>query len=158
MKEQAPAPQEKPGLIKRAAIGIKNFVTHAVGYIPRGIVLTGGVFAASALLEGYTGMPLLGIKTATTEGLVVRGLAHLAVGSFLSGAIGGGLAAYNAGRGSSEQLRPSGIASIITPSDGEMQAAQAAVGQVQEAGLDTITHGLPIGAAGKNLLNQMTGR
>ena len=85
----------KPTLWQR----IKNGVSHAIGYIPRGIVLTGIVFATSAALSGV-GMDFLGItKLAAPEvadkfayRLTAKFLTHLAIGSALSGLIGATMA------------------------------------------------------------------
>jgi hypothetical protein len=87
MEQQQP---QKPrrSLWERIKIGATGFVTHAVGYIPRGIALTGAIFAGSAVLEGLTGGVGLGVSTWSNEQLIARGLAHLALGSTISGVIG----------------------------------------------------------------------
>lgn len=79
---------EKPSLWQRFKIGVKGFASHAIGYIPRGIALTGAIFAGSAILEGMTGATLLGISTASNPALLNSLLTHLALGSTISGVIG----------------------------------------------------------------------
>lgn len=139
MSEQA---AEKPGIFKRMYIGATNFVTHAVGYIPRGILYTTGIFAGSAILESTMGISGLGIAKATNGALLADGLLHVGLGSMLSGVIGGGLAAYNAGKGQGEQVQAPAMANVIKPSKGELDVAENLVGQVHEA---AVTHasGLP---------------
>lgn len=89
MSNEAPQPApEKPTLWQRATGSVKNFFSHALGYIPRGIVLTGLIFGVSAAL-GRFDMDLLGINHAAETGaLLPRFLGHLALGSVISGVIG----------------------------------------------------------------------
>jgi len=62
---------------------------HEECYVPRGILLTGFVFAVSAALEAATGGALgLGITGLSNTALLGRFMGHLAVGSVVSGVIG----------------------------------------------------------------------
>ena len=100
MTNETPAPQttspaEKPSLWQRIKTGTKNFVSHALGYLPRGIVLTALVFAVSAVLEGATGLSLLGVSGASKTALLGNFAAHLAAGCVISGVIGAALPPCN---------------------------------------------------------------
>lgn len=79
----------KPTLWQRITSNVKNFFSHAIGYIPRGIVLTAFVFAISAALESFTnGAFGLGITGLSNPGLLSRFAGHLAIGSMVSGFLG----------------------------------------------------------------------
>ncbi len=79
---------QKPSMWQRLKTGTTQFFGHALGYFPRGIALTGAVFAGSAILESMTGGFGLGVADWSNEMLLKRGLAHLALGSVISGVIG----------------------------------------------------------------------
>ncbi len=89
MQQDQPKTEFKsPTLWQRAKTAVSGFVKHAIGFFPRGIALTGVIFAASAVLEPLTGLPLLGVTTPDSPVLVGRFLTHLAFGSLISGVIG----------------------------------------------------------------------
>lgn len=79
---------EKPSLWQRVKNGTKNFFSHALGYIPRGILLTSVVFGVSAAMESATGYGLGVQEWATNGSLLYKFGAHLAIGSLASGIIG----------------------------------------------------------------------
>jgi hypothetical protein len=83
MNEPHHPPAAKPTLWQRT----KHFFSYALGYIPRGIILTSVAFAASSALEAYTGFGL-GINSLDGPHLIARFAAHLALGSMVSGVIG----------------------------------------------------------------------
>ena len=87
---------DKPSMWERIKSGTKGFFSHAIGYLPRGVALTGLIFAGSAALEGaFPGTGFLGISEMSTPDVLNYGLRHLAFGSVISGVIGGGSEAMN---------------------------------------------------------------
>lgn len=88
MSDEAPPPTEKSTLWQRMTNGVKNFFSHALGYLPRGIAFTGLILASSAALESLTGATLLGVSTATPMGIASTFGIQLAIGSVLSGVLG----------------------------------------------------------------------
>lgn len=80
MNEQ---PQKK-SLWERTKIAVKSFTSNAIGYIPRGIAFSGAMFAGSSLLESQFGVGL-GVNGWSSEVLLNRGMATVALGSILSG-------------------------------------------------------------------------
>lgn len=84
-------PAEKPTLWQRTKTNVKNFFSHALGYIPRGIILTGMLFAGSALIETTTGFSALGV-TAPGANLALKFAGHIALGSVISGVLGATMA------------------------------------------------------------------
>jgi len=89
-----------PTMWQRAKSGTKGFFSHALGYFPRGIALTGLVFAGSAILESLTATPGstgfgLGVAGWSNSELLSKSAAHLAFGSIISGVLGAGSEAIN---------------------------------------------------------------
>lgn len=123
----------KPSLFARVTAGVKGFVSHAIGYVPRGAALTAGLFGADAVLQSTTGFSILGVSSLTNAELLPKFLTHLAVGTGLSGLIGGGLEAVNAGRPAGQEVQAPAIAGIIKPSEGELNVADRIIGETQEA-------------------------
>lgn len=86
-------PVKSLSLWERAKVAVKGFVSHAVGYVPRGVVLTGAIFAGSAVIETMLGATpdaprLLGIATTSTSMLITKFATHMAFGSLVSGVMG----------------------------------------------------------------------
>ncbi len=77
----------KPGWWQRITGGVKRFFSHAIGYIPRGIVFTGVVFAGASILESQTGINL-GVNSSDASTLLNHFATHIAFGSVISGALG----------------------------------------------------------------------
>lgn len=84
----------KKTMWERVKTAAKTFVSSAVGYIPRGIVIGGAIMGGSALLESMTGAQMLGITKLAAPDLIGHGLTYLAVGSVISGTIGAGVQTY----------------------------------------------------------------
>ncbi|MDX2073821.1 MAG: hypothetical protein SFX19_05590 [Alphaproteobacteria bacterium] len=85
-------PAEKPTLWQRTKTNVKNFFSHALGYIPRGIILTGMLFAGSALIETTTTFSALGVTGINGGALAAKFGMHLALGSLISGVLGATMA------------------------------------------------------------------
>ena len=142
--------EEKPSLLSRIGTGIKGFFKHALSYIPSGIVMTGLIFAGSAALEAMTGMHLLGVTSMVNEGMTTGawgGLAakfatHLAIGSVLSGAIGGVSDAIKAGGNHVEPFIAPTVGQNKKPEQSESQGLEQMLEPVKKLALDTIMPGL----------------
>lgn len=134
--------EEKPGIIKRMVAGVKGFFSHAIGYIPRGIIFSAIMLAGSAALESMTGWGLLGVTEMASAGnwmgIATLGMKHLALGSLISGGIGGVVSAVNAGRAPADHLSSH---TPITPSKGEVKAAEQLLGKTREAACDALVPG-----------------
>ena len=84
---------EAPSTWQRIKTNVKNFTNHALSYIPRGIILTGLVFAAVAGLQAVTHVPLLGdFSSMPSHELASRFVGQLMIGSIISGVIGASMA------------------------------------------------------------------
>src|SRR5689334_7753978 len=86
---------DRPSMFERIKIGAKGFMSHALGYFPRGIALTGLIFAGSAILESMTaglasGPIGLGVAKWGNGKSFNRTIAHLGFGSIIAGVIGAG--------------------------------------------------------------------
>lgn len=138
--------QPKPTLWQRIKGGVKGFFTSAIGYIPKGIMFTSVIMGGLYALESATGMGF-GLVGMSAADLVSRGLLHLTVGSVISGAIGGGMGAYNPASvgielapavtpGAPTKESENGLAQKLTQGIGEFAAKQADV-----AATDTIAPG-----------------
>lgn len=155
----AQAPQQKPTLWQRGKNAVKNFVGHALGYIPRGIIFTGIAFGASAAL-GSVGWDLLGINQAVEAGnLLPRFLAHLAVGGVLSGVIGASVTPCPVCESQHSQPHAGGNP-LISKKEAELGHYMAKA--VTDHGMDVVAtgSGLPTPAVPliKNALNATLGK
>jgi hypothetical protein len=147
--EQQPY-EEKPSLLSRIGTGIKGFFKHALSYIPSGIIMTGLIFAGSAMLEGMTGMKLLNITGMVNEGMATGawgGLAakfgtHLAIGSILSGAIGGVSDAIKAGGHHVEPFVAPSVGQNKKPEQSESQGLEHMIEPVKKLAIDAVMPGL----------------
>jgi hypothetical protein len=89
VSEEQVALQENPTLWQRIKGGAKSAIRGVIDYLPRGIMIIGGLYAGSALLESTMGIGGLGITKLDAAGLLNRGLMHLAVGSVIVGGYNG---------------------------------------------------------------------
>lgn len=160
MSDEQQQTEEKPGLLSRMVTGVKGFFKHALSYIPTGIIFTGVVFGISAAIEhftGYTGFPTANVLDTFANGgvggLAAKFATHLAIGSVLSGAIGGVSDAIKAGGNHVEPFIAPTVGQSKQPAQGESQGLEQMMEPVKKLAMDAVMPGL--GKLAENTGNQI---